>query len=160
MTVKHIKHDGGLAALQKKADDYAKTKIKTGWFDSNRYEDGTPVAQVAKIQNDGAVIRNKKTGKTIEIPSRPFFTDAINNNKENIKDRYIKDFKGYIKNKRNKEASLRRTSNYIEGLVKKQIVNGGYKPNSPDTVEKKGFNKPLVDTGIMLQTISSKMDES
>lgn len=42
---------------------------KVGWFPSAQYEDGTPVAQVAMIQEFGA--------PAVRIPPRPFFRPTI-----------------------------------------------------------------------------------
>lgn len=46
-----------------------KHELKVGWFDSSKYEDGTPVAYIASIQEFGAA---KKS-----IPPRPFMRPAI-----------------------------------------------------------------------------------
>lgn len=46
-------------------------QISVGWFDSSKYEDGTPVAYVASIQEFGAA---KKS-----IPPRPFMRPALAN---------------------------------------------------------------------------------
>jgi len=56
--------------------DKAKT-ARVGWFESSQYEDGTPVAYVAAIQEYGSPKNS--------IPPRPFFRNAIEANQQEWK---------------------------------------------------------------------------
>ncbi len=49
--------------------------VKVGWFEDNKYPNGTPVAYVASIQEFGAV------SKGITIPPRPFMRPTIEKDK-------------------------------------------------------------------------------
>lgn len=52
-----------------------KKEVKAGWFESSKYEDGTPVAEVAATQEFGG-----NNGRFV-IPARPFMRPAIANYK-------------------------------------------------------------------------------
>lgn len=43
------------------------------------------------------------------------------------------------------------------GEVKKRIITGPFVPNAPTTIAKKGSDKPLIDTGQLLDAIDYKM---
>lgn len=44
----------------------------------------------------------------------------------------------------------------LEGCIVKSIKNGNWTPNAPSTVRKKGFDKPLINTAHLMQSVSSK----
>lgn len=66
-----VKHKPGPAAesLKKALADLQSKKLRVGFFDTAKYEDGTPVAYVAAIQEFGY------PGGS--IPARPFFRPTI-----------------------------------------------------------------------------------
>lgn len=43
----------------------------------------------------------------------------------------------------------------LEGYIAKSMKNGNWTPNAPSTARAKGFNKPLINTAHMLQSVSS-----
>ena len=45
----------------------------------------------------------------------------------------------------------------LEGQIAKSIKSGPWEPNATSTARRKGFNKPLIDSSHMLQSISSKV---
>lgn len=120
--------------------------LRVGFLENATYPDGTPVAMIAAIQEWGTV-----NGR---IPSRPFFRTMI-------------------KQKQSEwgpaTANLLRTNGYdaqktlhavgfaIEGQLRDSIVNGGWVPNAPATVTRKGFDRPLIDTSNMLNSIDHEV---
>lgn len=44
-------------------------------------------------------------------------------------------------------------------MIQKEIVNGDFVPNSPETIKRKGSDKPLIDTGRMRQSINYVIQE-
>lgn len=58
-----------MARYKALADELAKLTAKVGWFSSAKYPDGTPVAYIAAIQENGVAERS--------IPPRPFFAPTI-----------------------------------------------------------------------------------
>jgi hypothetical protein len=47
---------------------------------------------------------------------------------------------------------------FLVSLIKKQIKFGEYEVNSDYTIAQKGSSKPLIDTGLMLKSISYKVN--
>lgn len=41
-----------------------------------------------------------------------------------------------------------------KGLVQDEIVNGDFAPNAESTIQKKGSEQPLIDTGTMRQSVN------
>ena len=54
---------------------------------------------------------------------------------------------------------LERLGQYVQGMIQAQIINTYDPPNSPATIKRKGFNKPLVDTGVMLASVRHQEEE-
>lgn len=61
-----------LAALGSKLE--SAQIVRAGFLEGNTYEDGTPIAAVAAIQNFGA--------PGAGVPARPFFSNAVENDSE------------------------------------------------------------------------------
>lgn len=60
--------------LTQRLKELEKVEARAGWFESAKYDDGTPVAKVALIQEYGAPKRS--------IPPRPFLRPTIAEKKE------------------------------------------------------------------------------
>lgn len=45
----------------------------------------------------------------------------------------------------------------LEGYIAKSIKNGNWEPNAKSTVAAKGFDKPLIHSSHMLQSLSSRV---
>jgi hypothetical protein len=98
------------------------------------------VAQVAFWNNFG----------TSRTPARPFFSDMV----ERKSPRWGVSL-GNILRKTNYDAerSLALMGEGIKGQLQKSINDWSEPPNSPRTVARKGFNKPLIDTALMLRSV-------
>lgn len=134
-------------------------KIESGWFETDRYPDGTSVAEVARINEFGAVKSspsNKGPVMTV-IPARPFMRFAwfnfIQSNRSLQKQIAKQIFSGVL----SPEAAVGQIALLLEGEIVKSINNGPWEPNADSTEKAKGFNKPLEHTSHMIQTVSSKV---
>jgi hypothetical protein len=144
--VAYVRVTGGerlKARLAEIADRLSKARsVRVGFLDDARYPDGTPVAEVAAINEFG----NPSKGQ----PPRPFFRDMI---RERGKDwpegiaRALKDA-DY-----DAEAALDVTGAAIKGQLQQQISSYVGPPLKESTVKRKGFDKQLVDTGVMLNSV-------
>lgn len=68
--VMHVVHKpGDMARVKQAIKDLERTSSRVGWFESAKYENGTPVAYVATIQEFGYAAGG--------IPPRPFFRPTI-----------------------------------------------------------------------------------
>ncbi|MCM1059079.1 MAG: hypothetical protein NC452_02170 [Eubacterium sp.] len=53
--------------------------------------------------------------------------------------------------------SLVKLGTFGKALVQQEIIDGGFEPNAPATVSKKGSAQPLIDTGTMRQSVGFKI---
>jgi hypothetical protein len=134
-------------------------QTEAGWFETARYQAGPkvnpkmvgmPVATIARFNEFG----------TKRAPARPFMRLAY------------KDFlasKGALQKKVARqmmtkgvdaEKAMKQIGLFMEGCIVNAIKNGGWVPNAPSTVAKKGFDTPLIDTAQMWQSVASKVSKS
>lgn len=121
---------------------YASAEV--GFFEGEKYPDGTPVAAVAAHNEFGG-------GKT---PPRPFMSTCMRN-RRNV-------WRKVVQNNLAKEVDARKT---LAALCEQMVLDiSDYiriwtsPPNAPATIKKKGFNDPLVDTGRMMRSVDWRGD--
>ena len=120
-----------------------KNQLKVGFFETSKYDDGTFVADVAKINEFG----------TLKIPSRPFFRNAIENNTKKWVNFLAKDLVKF----ENAEMCYNRLGEVVRGDIVKSINQTNSPANSPITIKAKGSSKPLVDTGFLRANVTFKV---
>lgn len=120
--------------------------VRVGFLEDATYpssEDGStalPVAQVAFWNQYG----------TVRSPARPFFTDMI----EKKSPRWGVSLGNILRrNDYDAEKSLALMGEGIKGQLQRSINEWSEPPNAPRTVERKGFNKPLIHHAIMLRSV-------
>lgn len=124
--------------VQKSAAD---KKVSVGFFESAKYPDGTPVAAVAAYNEFGS-------DKT---PARPFMRVAIDKNR----DKWGKLLSSCLTmTGGDMEKALGMAAEIIVSQIQDEIRAWRDPPNAASTIKKKGFDKPLVDTGQMLNAVS------
>ena len=116
--------------------------VRVGFLENATYPDGTPVAMIAAIQNFGAPSRG--------IPPRPFFSNMIA--------AHSKEWPQAIKNlavqyNYDMDKVLALVGEGIAGQLRQSIIDTNAPPLAPATIARKGFDKPLVHTGHMLQSV-------
>ena len=93
----------------------------------------------------------------IVIPARPFMRLAWSNflnQKATMQKKMAKDI---MSGKKTADQCLIDIGHLLEGFIAKAIVNGGWTPNAQSTIQKKGFDKPLVHDSIMLGSVTSQV---
>ena len=83
------------------------------------------------------------------MPARPFFRTTIEQEKGTWVDKIARGLKA---DKFTSEQVLDMVGIDFKGKLQESIQGWSEPANAPLTIEKKGFNKPLVDTGAMWQT--------
>lgn len=142
-TIKHIER------LEKRLDAFRakmqSNELQVGFINGATYpEDGMSVAQVAFNNEFG----------TQDIPSRPFFRTIISSESPN----WGKKLEGAIKaTHHDLDKSMAMLGLDIEGALRQSINGWQTPPNSPATIERKGFNKPLIDSSLMVKSITSEV---
>jgi len=133
------KLEGALAELSAKITKAA--TLRVGFLEGATYPDGTPVALVAAIHNFGAPAAG--------IPPRPFFTAMIADKSGEwpaIVAQGLKQW-GF-----DAEAALTLTGEHVRADLQQSIRDFVGVPLKSATIQRKGFDKALVDTGHMLRS--------
>lgn len=127
--------------------------VNIGWFEDQTYEDGLPIAKVARWQEFGT-----KAG----IPQRPFMRRAMMEHEKE----WIEILKTLVQREIDKEGkrididkALKKFGEIVKGDIQETILSGGFVKNAPSTIRKKGHDTPLVDTGVMISSIQSRTDK-
>ena len=107
------------------------------------YEDGTDVVDVAMFNEYG----------TSRIPARPFMRQTFEKHKTEYVIACEDIFTAMIKGQK-VESEIRKFGKKVKQDIVDEIEGGDFVPNAPSTVRKKGFNKPLYETGLMEKSIS------
>lgn len=120
--------------------------LKVGFLSGAAYPDGTPVAAIAAIQNYGAPAAG--------IPPRPFFSNMIRAKSPTWGDGVAKALKAadYDATK-----ALEVVGEAIEGQLRQSIRDTNDPALAPSTVKRKGFAKPLIDTGHMIASVDHEV---
>lgn len=119
--------------------------VKVGVLDNSKYPDGTSVATVAYKNEYG--FKN--------IPSRPFFRQTIQEQKKNWSVLMMDGIAaGY-----DLEKCFGLVGTQMQGDVQMSITQWTSPPNAPSTVAKKGFQKPLIETSLMRDSIKYEIVE-
>lgn len=136
-----------LAELAKQA---ATAKVRVGIIEQANYDgsDGESVAQVAFWNEYG----------TATIPPRPFFRNTIAQHK----DEWPKQAAALMEaNSGDVRQTLELMGEGVKGQIVETIQDFREPPNAASTVKKKGFDKPLIDTGTLWRSIDYEVaDES
>lgn len=116
--------------------------LSVGFLEGATYPDGTSVPMVAAIQEFGAPARN--------IPPRPFFRSMIAE-KSPAWGRAIAD----LLDETDYDAvrTLEMVGMGIKGQLQQSIRDLTAPPLKPSTVSRKGFDKPLIDTSVMINSV-------
>jgi hypothetical protein len=135
------------AALRNLAERLGKgAEVHVGFLEGATYPDGTPVAEVAAIQNYGAPAAG--------IPARPFFSNMIADKSPD----WSKKFESVLKQADYDPATaLERMGEGIAGQLREEIVATNDPPLAPATIARKGSAKVLVDTGQMLASVDKEV---
>ena len=121
-------------------------------------DDGTPTAQVAYWNEFGTIRREEDIDGggdilSIQTPARPFFRTMISEGSPTWGKKLGKILKAADYDV---ELALNRMGEVMQGQLLASIDAMVDPPNAPSTIKRKGFNKPLVDTGKMRKSVEEK----
>lgn len=131
------------AALRKISEKVDRgTTLRVGFLEGATYPDGTSVPMVAVTQNFGAPSRG--------IPPRPFFTNMVTGKSPGWGPKL-----GRIlaKNGYDADAAMHLMGEGIKGQLQQSITDTNEPPLAESTIAAKGFEKPLIDTGNMFNSV-------
>lgn len=143
----------GAEGVQAKLDEIAKNlreaaSLRVGFLENASYPNGTSVALVAAVQNFGAPLRG--------IPPRPFFSNMIKEHQNEWPDQAAQLLR---KTKYDVKTTLKQMGEVIAGELRQSIIDTNEPPLAPATIARKGFDKPLIDTSHMINSISYEVSD-
>ena len=140
---------GGEALQTKLQEIMAKigktAEVKVGFLEGATYPDGTPVPMVAAIQEYG----------TSTIPSRPFFRTMIAEKSASWGDSIAALAKA---NDYDMQKTMASMGEGIGNQLQASINAFNSVPLADSTVAKKGFDKQLIDTAVMINSVGYQVD--
>ncbi|WP_272521695.1 MULTISPECIES: hypothetical protein [Providencia] len=148
-----------LAQLKAVYDELAKKQLKVGFFDHSKYPDGTPIAYVAVIQELGY----PEGG----IPPRSFFRPTMSDKKSEYGSLIFRAAKAAAKGNITVTDGLTQVGAKAASDVK-LAIKAVTTPALDDATVKararrhskgKSTNKPLVDTGQMLNAVTFAVED-
>ena len=119
--------------------------LRVGFLEGATYPDGQPVAAVAAWNEYG----------TATIPMRPFFRNMVAAKSKEWPEGIATQLR---LTRYDVNLTLQRTGAAIRGQLQQSIRDTNSPPNAPYTIEKKGFNNPLLDTGHMLNSVDYEVN--
>lgn len=149
-----IRRTGNASAIKKALEELGRKEIKVGFFESAKYPDGTPIAYVAAIQELGHG----------PIPPRPFMRPAEEQNAAKWQKGIAAGVKAALNGSVTITHALEQVGMVAAGDVRKAIKAVTAPPLAGSTVQarqrrlkgkKSASTKPLVDTGQMIQAVTS-----
>ena len=121
--------------------------LRVGFLEGATYEDETPVALIAAIQNFGA--------PSMGIPPRPFFSNMVASKSANWGPQLAR----ILANANNDvERSLSLMGQGIQKQLRQAIDDTNEPPLAAATIARKGFEKPLIDTGHMRMSVDYEIE--
>lgn len=150
------------AKLTAFAKTFNSTELKVGWFSTTRYEDGTPVAHVAMIHEFGA--------PKVNIPPRPFMRPTVAREENNWRRFIAQEAPKILDGQETVERMFEALGLNISGQIGKSISAVTAPPLKEATIKAKlaklantktvgKVDKPLVETGIMLDTVTYTVND-
>ena len=137
--------------------DIQSKTLRVGWFETARYQDGTPVAYVAAIQEFGHGA----------IPPRPFMRPTIEAQRQAWRDTLRKGAKQVLAERLTFEQMLTAFGLSAAGQVAESIKAVTAPPLSPRTLAARQAKKktpgvstkPLIDTALMFQSVTAQVSD-
>lgn len=137
--------------------------IQTGWFAENVYgsdNDNLQMAQVAQWNNEGHVNGANSAVPGSITPPRPFMTVGLASamkagaNKDDFQDMISAVTQG-----RDVMRVMETSGKNFERTLRKVMIDWDTPPNSPVTIELKGFDNPLIDSSELIANINSRVEK-
>lgn len=127
----------------KQLKQLAELEVCVGYQDGETYDDGTSLAEVAAYNELGSSTS----------PARPFMRQSFENHESELQ-KACDDVNATLSKGGTAEQALNRLGVFCKGLVQEEIVEGGFAPNAESTIKQKGSAQPLIDSGLMRQSVN------
>lgn len=139
--------DKVMDALDEVEKQFSNIQLKVGFLEGATYGGVIPVPMVAATNEFGNPAHNQ--------PPRPFFRNAIAEHEEEWKEQAAL----LIERGDDIEEVFSMLGTIITADIQQSIRSLDSPPLSPVTIARKGFDKPLIDTKNMLDSVSYEVSE-
>jgi hypothetical protein len=147
--------------FEKIIDGITDARAKVGWFEANKYPDGTPVAYVASIQEFGSPQNS--------IPPRSFMRKTISEKSEDWKKLLASGTRAILAGNSSTSSVIDKVAFRATGDIRKTISTLWEPKLEDSTIQSRlrqmsnkklvgNLYKPLVFTGQMLDTLDYRME--
>jgi len=146
----------GIEALQKNIRTIGTKAAEVGFFENAHYPDGKPVAYIATIQEFGSGA----------IPPRSFMRSTANEQRQAWEQKLAQGARKVLAGDMRAEQMLDAIGQMAAGDIKQTITSLTSPPLKPSTIAsrlgrknkpKNTSAKPLVDSGVLLSSVESKV---
>ena len=152
MSVKFETKDLGKAKIERELKAAKKLVALVGIpSDAKRHEDNPNIglAEIAFIMEKGSAINN--------IPARPFMHQTRERNEKRVLGLSKKLLKNLSNGSTTAMDAIKKLGASYEGAMKRIFIEGSFAPDAPATVRRKKSSRPLIDTGLLRQSIKFKV---
>ena len=162
----HTDTDMGLEDIFKEMDKLKSMCVKVGVTEdvgSQTVEGSTAtLAQIAAWNELGVLgpPMSQNGGGKWFIPPRPFIRGWVDGRREHIQKTQDKLCALVAAGKLKADTAMRRLGEYAQSGVKSYFRNGDFTPNADSTIAKKGSSKPLIDNGVLKNSIRYQVIDS
>ena len=139
-----VKRVGSLSAALSKYKDM-NASVRVGVLENATYPDGTPIAMVAFWNEYG----------TRTSPVRAFFRTTVSENKKN----WVLSVQNLMKIHNDPKRVMGLIGIHMQEQIVQSINTWSDPPNSAYTIAKKGSSKPLIETEVLVGSISFEVGD-
>lgn len=129
----------------KKIERQARKRVLTVGFFDEKYPDGKRIGRIATINEYGVPEHN-------QLP-RPFMRYTVLKNKS----KWVDILREVLPENLDVDRSLNILGEIVREDVSDMITAFADPPNRPSTIARKGFNDPLIETGLMRDSVAWKV---
>ena len=150
LELQRVTKDKGIELLEKSVKDtYIRVGILRGLGEHPKADAGQTLAEIAFWNEFG----------TVHIPARPFLRSTLKENRDVYKNEFKNILKAVLNRKVTGETAIGLLALRIATDIQNTITTLIDPPNSPVTIAlKQGKQNPLIDSGIMRQSISWELE--
>lgn len=152
MDVKFESKDMGKAKIERELRAARKLVALVGIpSDAKRHEDNPNIglAEIAFIMEKGSTVNN--------IPPRPFMQQTRIMNEKKVAGLSKKYLSAISTGKMSAMDAIKKLGASYEGAMKKIFLTGSFEGNAESTKKSKKSSRPLIDTGLLRQSIKYKV---
>lgn len=170
-----IRDNGALALLKRARELQHGARVRVGVLHDEAKRERAPLDLFDEPSDDGefgsstasaaapptlleVAISNEFGDPARHVPQRSFIRATVDEHREEITELETALAMRVLEGKISQEEALSLLGAKVVGLVQARIARGIDPPNSPETVERKGSSKPLVDTGQLRSSITWKVE--